>query len=123
MLPDTRNFRQFPTWLQEHDDLIKEREVYMYCTGGIRCEKASVLVGMLGAKAVYQLHGSEPAHPQVVFTSIWTAWVVMSRSLKARTSFLTSALRRRDRHQQDLRVKSASKTAQWPAAQSAAFLF
>jgi UPF0176 protein len=38
-------------------DHLKEKTVLMYCTGGIRCEKASALLRARGFKSVYQLHG------------------------------------------------------------------
>jgi UPF0176 protein len=36
---------------------LKEKKVLMYCTGGIRCEKASALLRSCGFRDVYQLHG------------------------------------------------------------------
>ena len=42
--PNTKIFAQFPRWVQENKSALKDKKVLMYCTGGIRCEKASALV-------------------------------------------------------------------------------
>ena len=55
--PGTDNFRQFPQWVQDTIDPVKQRKVAMFCTGGIRCEKASAMVAQHGVKEVYQLDG------------------------------------------------------------------
>lgn len=54
--PDVENFHQFPEWL-EQAGIPKEKKVLMYCTGGIRCEKFSVLMKQKGWEDVNQLHG------------------------------------------------------------------
>lgn len=54
--PDVENFYDFPKWLDEAD-LPKDKKVLMYCTGGIRCEKFSVLMKKKGWEDVNQLHG------------------------------------------------------------------
>jgi len=54
--PDVENFYDFEQWLEEND-LKKDKKVLMYCTGGIRCEKLSVLMNKRGFKDIYQLHG------------------------------------------------------------------
>jgi UPF0176 protein len=53
---DIGHFRELPAYLPQLDHL-KEKTVLMYCTGGIRCEKASSLFRAHGFKRVYQLHG------------------------------------------------------------------
>jgi UPF0176 protein len=53
---DIEHFRELPSYvdrLAEH----KDRKVLMYCTGGIRCEKASALFRSKGFRNVFQLHG------------------------------------------------------------------
>ncbi len=50
------NFRAFPRAVQQLQDL-KEKKIVAYCTGGVRCEKASAYMKMLGFKQVYQLEG------------------------------------------------------------------
>lgn len=54
--PEVENFYNFPEWLDKAN-LPKDKKVLMYCTGGIRCEKFSVLMEKKGFKEVYQLHG------------------------------------------------------------------
>ncbi len=53
---DIENFREFPDKIQELEGL-KDKTVITYCTGGIKCEKASALLIKSGFKDVYQLHG------------------------------------------------------------------
>ncbi len=55
--PDTRSFREFPAFVQEHLDQDRYRAVAMFCTGGIRCEKASAYMLEQGFEHVYQLDG------------------------------------------------------------------
>ncbi|MEE2874997.1 MAG: rhodanese-related sulfurtransferase [Chloroflexota bacterium] len=56
--PETESFVDFPAWA---DQLSQERErptaVAMYCTGGIRCEKATAYMRELGFDEVYHLQG------------------------------------------------------------------
>lgn len=54
--PDLENFYDFPHWLNEAN-IPKDKKVLMYCTGGIRCEKFSVLMKENGWDDVNQLHG------------------------------------------------------------------
>ena len=54
--PETTNFREFPDWL-ESSDIDKNKKVAMFCTGGIRCEKASSLMKANGFKNIYHLQG------------------------------------------------------------------
>ncbi|MFN2475278.1 MAG: rhodanese-related sulfurtransferase [Chthoniobacterales bacterium] len=53
---DIEHFRELPAYVGELEAL-KRRKVLMYCTGGIRCEKASALLRERGFTDVYQLHG------------------------------------------------------------------
>ena len=57
--PETTNFREFPDWLEglESSDIDKNKKVAMFCTGGIRCEKASSLMKVKGFKNIYHLQG------------------------------------------------------------------
>ena len=55
--PDTDNFRQFPQWVKDNVHPTKQRKVAMFCTGGIRCEKASAYMAQHGVEEVYQLDG------------------------------------------------------------------
>ncbi len=52
--PNVDNFRDFPKYLNK---LNKKKTIAMFCTGGIRCEKASVYLKKKGFKNVYQLKG------------------------------------------------------------------
>lgn len=55
--PGTATFRDFPTWWADHAAEYEGRKVAMYCTGGIRCEKAtSWLIGQ-GVEEVFHLKG------------------------------------------------------------------
>lgn len=56
LTPEVENFYDFPQWL-ENLSVDKEKKVLMYCTGGIRCEKFSVLMKKKGWEDVNQLHG------------------------------------------------------------------
>ncbi len=53
---EIENFRDLPAYVEKLEPL-KEKKVLMYCTGGIRCEKASALLRSRGFKDVFQLHG------------------------------------------------------------------
>ena len=52
--PKVKHFREFPKYLNKLD---KKKPVAMFCTGGIRCEKASVYLNQKGFKNVFQLKG------------------------------------------------------------------
>ena len=52
--PNIQNFRDFPKYLTK---LSKDKQIAMFCTGGIRCEKASVYLEKKGFKNIYQLKG------------------------------------------------------------------
>ena len=55
--PDTARFRDFPAWWDANGRRFDGKKVAMYCTGGIRCEKAtSYLLGQ-GVEEVYHLKG------------------------------------------------------------------
>ncbi|EPS57425.1 hypothetical protein M569_17393, partial [Genlisea aurea] len=61
--PCTTSFREFPSWVDDHFKFpslpVTEEKprVAMYCTGGIRCEKASSFLLNKGFKEVYHLKG------------------------------------------------------------------
>jgi len=52
--PNIQNFRDFPKYLKK---INKTKSVAMFCTGGIRCEKASIFLKRKGFKNVFQLKG------------------------------------------------------------------
>jgi UPF0176 protein len=53
---DIENFRELPDKLSELAQ-YKDKKIYTYCTGGIKCEKVSRLLMREGFEQVYQLHG------------------------------------------------------------------
>ncbi|GEO05845.1 UPF0176 protein YbfQ [Adhaeribacter aerolatus] len=53
---DIENFRDFPEKVAELEPL-KDKKVITYCTGGVKCEKASAFLLEQGFQNVYQLHG------------------------------------------------------------------
>ena len=57
--PQTRTFREFPAWFRAHRDelLAGTRQVAMFCTGGIRCEKATAFLKAEGVDDVFHLKG------------------------------------------------------------------
>ena len=52
--PKVNHFREFPEYLNKLD---KKKPVAMFCTGGIRCEKASAFLNDKGFKNIFQLRG------------------------------------------------------------------
>lgn len=55
--PQIRHFSQFPDFVEKHLDPAKHKKIAMFCTGGIRCEKASSYMLHQGFETVYQLKG------------------------------------------------------------------
>ncbi|MGF1604666.1 MAG: rhodanese-related sulfurtransferase [Thermosynechococcaceae cyanobacterium] len=55
--PNTKHFREFPKFIDENLDPEQHPKVAMFCTGGIRCEKASAYLLKQGFEEVYQLEG------------------------------------------------------------------
>ena len=56
--PDVENFREsLPIINEQLQDFKEDKNLLMYCTGGIRCEKASAYFKHQGFKNVYQLEG------------------------------------------------------------------
>ena len=71
--PKTNTFREFPEYVKTHFDPKKHKKVAMFCTGGIRCEKASSYMMSEGFDEVYHLEGGilkylEEVSPQ---ESLW----------------------------------------------------
>tara|TARA_Y100000590_G_scaffold35213_2_gene38290 strand:- start:538 stop:1422 length:885 start_codon:yes stop_codon:yes gene_type:complete len=52
--PSINDFRQFPSFFKS---LNKNKKIAMFCTGGIRCEKAANFLRKKGFKEIYQLKG------------------------------------------------------------------
>ncbi len=55
--PQTTSFNQFPDYIRQHLDPTKHKKVALFCTGGIRCEKASSFMLSQGFQEVYHLKG------------------------------------------------------------------
>jgi UPF0176 protein len=55
--PQTDSFRQFPNYTRQRLDPSKHKKVALFCTGGIRCEKASSFMLEQGFPEVYHLKG------------------------------------------------------------------
>ena len=71
--PHTRSFRQFPDYVRTHLDPAKQKKVALFCTGGIRCEKASAFMLAQGFETVYHLKGGILKYLEEVPTddSLW----------------------------------------------------
>tara|TARA_B100001248_G_scaffold261719_1_gene253875 strand:- start:27576 stop:28496 length:921 start_codon:yes stop_codon:yes gene_type:complete len=55
--PKTKSFREFPKYIEDNVDVQQHKKVAMFCTGGIRCEKASSFMLTQGFEKVYHLKG------------------------------------------------------------------
>ena len=55
--PGTASFREFPGWAEARREDLAGRKVAMFCTGGIRCEKATAYMRSIGIEDVYHLKG------------------------------------------------------------------
>ncbi len=55
--PNTERFSHFPDFVHKHAAQLQGKKIAMYCTGGIRCEKASAWMQQEGFADVYQLKG------------------------------------------------------------------
>ncbi|TWB17460.1 UPF0176 protein [Rhizobium sp. ERR 922] len=55
--PKTKTFREFPDWVRDNTGLHNKPKIAMYCTGGIRCEKATAFMKQQGFDEVYHLKG------------------------------------------------------------------
>ncbi len=55
--PDTSSFSEFPEWFRANRDALTDKKVAMFCTGGIRCEKATAFLKAEGMTDVFHLKG------------------------------------------------------------------
>ncbi|MGD8176954.1 rhodanese-related sulfurtransferase [Marinimicrobium sp. ARAG 43.8] len=55
--PNTETFREFPQYVKDNLDPARHKKVAMFCTGGIRCEKATAYMKEQGFDEVYHLEG------------------------------------------------------------------
>ena len=64
--PKTSTFREFPNFIAQNLDKTKHKKVAMFCTGGIRCEKASSYMVEQGFEEVYHLQGGILKYLEIV---------------------------------------------------------
>lgn len=71
--PHTDRFRDFPAYVQQHLDPQQHRKVALFCTGGIRCEKATSFLLKQGFESVYHLKGGILSYLETVSPeeSLW----------------------------------------------------
>jgi UPF0176 protein len=71
--PATPAFRGFPEWVARNLDPATRPKIAMFCTGGIRCEKASAYLRQRGFEEVYQLDGGILSYLETVPAedSVW----------------------------------------------------
>jgi UPF0176 protein len=71
--PGTGSFRAFPAWVEENRERLAGRRIAMFCTGGIRCEKATAYVKSIGFDDVHHLKGGILAYLEAVpaSESLW----------------------------------------------------
>jgi UPF0176 protein len=55
--PFTGTFREFPRWVEKNKKLFEGKKIAMCCTGGIRCEKSTAYMKLIGYENVYHLKG------------------------------------------------------------------
>lgn len=55
--PKTKTFREFPDYAKQHLNPEKHKKIAMFCTGGIRCEKATNYLLKQGFESVFHLNG------------------------------------------------------------------
>ena len=55
--PEMRVSTEFPEWVDKNKKELEGKNIMMYCTGGIRCERASALLRQKGLDNIYQMQG------------------------------------------------------------------
>jgi len=66
-----KTFRAFPEAVANMDDSFKDKQIVMFCTGGVRCEKASVIMRDAGFTNIRQLEGGILGYFQEVGGDHW----------------------------------------------------
>ena len=64
-------FRSFPAAVTQMDESYKDKEIVMFCTGGVRCEKASVIMKDAGFTNIKQLEGGILGYFEEVGGDYW----------------------------------------------------
>ena len=67
---EIEHFRELPRYVEQLEPL-KEKHVLMYCTGGVRCEKASALLRQRGFQHVHQLEGGIVSYQEQFGNEHW----------------------------------------------------
>ena len=120
--PEIEHFRDLPKVVDDYAHL-KGKKILMYCTGGIRCEKASALFQKEGFENVYQLHGGIVSYLEPVGRRH-----LLAASDQERTFKRCRYLRQRRRRQLDrtlclrMCVRFLRRGGRRPASQSRAIL-
>lgn len=57
IFPMTASFSEFPEWFKKNCKNFRSKNILTYCTGGIRCEKATSYIKSIGFDKVFQLRG------------------------------------------------------------------
>ena len=68
---DLDTFRSFPEAVDKLGDEYKDKEIVMFCTGGVRCEKASVIMKDAGFTNIKQLEGGILGYFEQVGGDYW----------------------------------------------------
>ena len=64
--PETNSFREFPAYVEQNLNPSQAKKVAMFCTGGIRCEKATSFLKMQGFEEVFHLKGGILRYLEIV---------------------------------------------------------
>jgi UPF0176 protein len=67
---EIEHFRELPGYVEQLEPL-KEKHILMYCTGGVRCEKASALLRQRGFQRVHQLEGGIVSYQEQFGNEHW----------------------------------------------------
>ena len=67
---DIEHFRELPGYVEQLEPL-KEKHLLIYCTGGVRCEKASALLRQRGFKHISQLEGGIVSYQEAFGNENW----------------------------------------------------
>ena len=57
LLPPIKTFKEFPAYIDNNIEKLKNKNILMFCTGGVRCERATAYAKSKGIKKVYQIKG------------------------------------------------------------------
>ena len=64
--PETTSFREFPAFVEQNLNPSQAKKIVMFCTGGIRCEKATSFLKMQGFEEVFHLKGGILKYLEIV---------------------------------------------------------